>query len=79
MYTRYISEYKRLSKEEREKYKRIALLRYNAKVNCLSVNKFSREDKYRLYNDSGYNKICTLGEAEALLKDLKSRYFAAKS
>ena len=79
MYTGYISEYKQLPKEEREKYTRIALLRYNAKVNRLSVHKLSKEDKFRLYNDSGYNKICTLDEAEALLKDLKSRYFAAKS
>lgn len=75
----YISEYKQLPKEEREKYTRIALLRYNAKVNRLSVRKLSKEDKFCLYNDSGYKKVCTLDEAEALLKDLKSRYFAAKS
>ena len=79
MYAGYISEYKQLSPEEREKYKRIALLRYNAKINCLSVRKLNREDKYCLYNKSGYRKICTLDEAEALLKNLKSRYFAAKS
>ena len=71
----YISKYKRLPIKAREKYIRIARLRYYAEINNLRIHKLSKEDSYHIYNDSGYHKVCTLDEAENLFKILKKRYF----
>lgn len=72
--TGYVSQYKQLSMQERDVYKRCARIRHYAKANKLVMHKLRNQDKYLICDSEGNTEFYTLKELEDIVQSVRGRY-----